>query len=91
DPGEVIYDVVGPICESGDFLAKERLLPRLEEGDLLVVYDAGAYGFAMSSQYNSRPRCREILVCNGVANVIREAETLDDLLRLQKIPSRLMV
>lgn len=90
-PGEVIYDVVGPICESGDFLAKERLLPRLEEGDLLVVYDAGAYGFAMSSQYNSRPRCREILVCNGVANVIREAETLDDLLRLQKIPSRLMV
>jgi len=90
-PGEVAYDVVGPICESGDFLAKDRLLPKLNEGDLLAVYDAGAYGFTMSSNYNMRPRCRELLVKDSHVSVIREAETLDDLLRLERIPTRLMV
>ncbi|MGB9881381.1 MAG: diaminopimelate decarboxylase [Methanomassiliicoccales archaeon] len=90
-PGEVVYDIVGPICESGDFLARDRLLPKLDEGDLLAVYDAGAYGFSMSSQYNSRPRCRELLIYNGTVNIIREMETIDDILRHQKVPSRLMV
>ncbi len=90
-PGELSYDVVGPICESGDFLARDRLLPRLEEGDLIAVYDAGAYGFAMSSQYNSRPRCREVLVNDGSASLIREMETVEDILRHQKVPSRLMI
>jgi len=90
-PGEVTYDVVGPICESGDHLAKDRLLPRLEEGDLLAVYDAGAYGSTMSSQYNMRPKCREVLVRRGSSNLIRERETIDDLLRHDRIPSRLML
>jgi len=90
-PGELAYDVVGPICESGDFLARDRLLPRLEEGDLIAVYDTGAYGFAMSSQYNSRPRCREVLVKDGSASLIREMETIEDILRHQKVPSRLMI
>lgn len=89
--GEVIYDIVGPICESGDFLARDRLLPKLDEGDVIAVYDAGAYGYSMSSQYNSRPRCREVLVYNGTANIIREMETIDDILRHQRVPSRLMV
>lgn len=90
-PGDVTYDIVGPICESGDHLAKERSLPRLEEGDLLAVYDAGAYGFSMSSQYNMRPKCREVLVRNGSSNLIRERESIDDLLRHDRIPSRLML
>ncbi len=68
-PGEATYDIVGPICESGDFLAKDRSLPKLQEGDIICVYDAGAYGFTMSSQYNMRPKAREILVHQGDANV----------------------
>ncbi|MEA4976985.1 MAG: diaminopimelate decarboxylase [Methanomassiliicoccaceae archaeon] len=83
------YDVVGPICESGDYLAHERVLPDPQEGDILAVYDAGAYGFSMSSNYNSRPLCREVLVNDGKAELIREAETVDDLWRLQRIPARL--
>lgn len=90
-PGERTYDVVGPICESGDHLARERSLPAVEEGDLIAVYDAGAYGFSMSSQYNMRPKCREVLVRRGAANLIRERESLDDLLRHDRIPSRLML
>ncbi|MDD1747219.1 MAG: diaminopimelate decarboxylase [Methanomassiliicoccales archaeon] len=90
-PAEFTYDVVGPICESGDFLAKDRQLPKVEEGDVLAVYDAGAYGFAMSSQYNMRGKPRVVLVKDGNASLIREAETTDDLLRLERIPSRLMI
>jgi len=89
--GKNMYDVVGPICETGDFIAKDRLLPILREGDLIAVYDAGAYGFSMSSSYNMRGRPREVLVKDGAASVIREAETTDDLLRLERIPTRLMV
>ena len=88
---ELVYDVVGPICESGDFIAKDRKLPSLAEGDVLVVYDTGAYGFTMSSNYNSRGRPAEVLVHEGQAQVMREAETVDDLVRGQKIPSRLML
>jgi diaminopimelate decarboxylase len=89
--GELVYDVVGPICESGDFIAKDRKLPRLNEGDVLVVYDAGAYGFTMSSNYNARPLPAEVLVNDGQTYLVRERQSLDDLLRGQKIPSRLMV
>lgn len=90
-PGEVTYDVVGPICESGDHLARERLLPKVEEGDVIAVYDAGAYGFTMASNYNMRPLPREVLVHKGTANIIREKETVEDLMRNQRIPSRLML
>jgi diaminopimelate decarboxylase len=78
------YDVAGPICESGDLLAKDRKLPSLEEGDLLAVLNTGAYGFAMSSQYNARPRAAEVLVNNGKYRLIREREQLDDLMRGQQ-------
>ncbi len=84
------FDVVGPICESGDYLARDRVLPEPEEGDLVAVYDTGAYGFVMSSQYNSRPRCREVLVNDGEADLIREAEDLEDIWRHQVMPPRMM-
>ncbi len=90
-PADIVYDVVGPICETGDFLAKDRLLPKVEEGDLIAVYDAGAYGFTMSSNYNMRGRPCEVLVKDGLASVIREAESIDDLLRLERMPTRLMI
>jgi diaminopimelate decarboxylase len=82
---EETYDVVGPICESGDALAKDRRLPKVEEGDLLAVLNAGAYGFSMSSQYNARPRAAEVLVKNGKSILIREREHLDDLLAGQRM------
>ena len=78
------YDVVGPICESGDFLARDRELPVLQEGDLIAVLDAGAYGMALSSNYNTRPRPAEILVDGKSAKVIRRRESIADLLRLEK-------
>lgn len=77
--GRRVVDVVGPVCESGDFLARGRSLPPLERGDLLAVRKAGAYGFAMSSQYNSRPRAAEVLVDGGKARLARRRETLKDL------------
>ena len=83
-PDEEVYDVAGPICESGDLLAKDRLLPKIEEGDLLAVLNAGAYGFVMSSQYNSRPRAAEVLVNNGRFALVREREKIDDLSRGQR-------
>ncbi|MEM3731193.1 MAG: diaminopimelate decarboxylase [Candidatus Bathyarchaeia archaeon] len=79
------YDVVGPLCESGDVLAKERLLPLLSEGDIIAILNAGAYGFSMSSQYNSRPRPAEVLVKDGLCTLIRERETFSDLIRGQKV------
>ncbi len=74
-------DVVGPVCESADFLAKDRLLPPVKEGDLLAVYSAGAYGMAMSSNYNSRPRAAEVLVDGPRWTVVRDRETFEDLVR----------
>ncbi len=78
------YDVAGPICESGDLLAKDRRLPKIEEGDLLAVLNAGAYGFSMSSQYNARPRAAEVLVNEGKFKLVREREQLDDLMNGQQ-------
>ncbi|MCW5206921.1 diaminopimelate decarboxylase [Desulfobulbus sp. F5] len=74
-------DVVGPICESGDFLAKDRLLPDVQPGELLAVMSSGAYGFSMSSTYNSRPRVAEVLVSGGSFEVIRQRECYEDLVR----------
>ena len=76
---EEIYTIAGPICETGDILASDRMLPRIATGDLIAVLDTGAYGFAMSSQYNSRPRCAEVMVRDGQAALMRRAETLEDL------------
>jgi diaminopimelate decarboxylase len=78
---KTMADVVGPVCESGDFLARQRYLPPLQRGDLLAVLKAGAYGFAMSSQYNSRPRAAEVLVDGGKARLARRRETYKDLTR----------
>ncbi len=79
------YDVVGPICESGDTLAKDRQLPLVEEGDLLAVLNAGAYGFSMSSQYNSRPRAAEVMIRQGKAVLLRKREELGDLMSSQRM------
>jgi len=83
----VTVDVVGPVCESGDFLAKDRAMPEVKSGDLLAVMSAGAYGFVMASNYNSRPRVPEILVKGKEIHVIRERESLADLVRGETIPA----
>jgi diaminopimelate decarboxylase len=80
-------DVVGPVCESGDFLAKDRMLPDVRPGEMLAVMSAGAYGFVMSSNYNSRPRVPEALVKDGEIHVIRARESYDDLVKGEKIPA----
>lgn len=81
---EQMYDIVGPVCESGDFLGKERKLS-LQTGDLLAICSAGAYGFAMSSNYNSRPRVAEIMVEGDKMHLIRRRETIEDLFVHEKI------
>jgi len=78
---EIVADVVGPICESSDFLAQRRRMPEPLPGDLLVVRSAGAYGFAMSSNYNTRPRAAEVLVDGAKVHVARRRETWADLVR----------
>lgn len=83
------YDVVGPICESGDFLGKERVLPAMAGGELLAVFGAGAYGFSMSSNYNARPRACEVMVFGDKYRVIRKRETYDDLIRGETMPNEL--
>jgi diaminopimelate decarboxylase len=78
-PGTETWDIVGPVCESGDFLAKDRHLPRLATGDLLATFSAGAYGMVMASNYNTRPRAAEILVSGDKAQLVRRRETFEDL------------
>jgi diaminopimelate decarboxylase len=78
------WDVVGPVCESGDFLAKDRALPRLDRGALLATFSAGAYGMVMASNYNTRPRAAEILVDGSKAIVARRRETFDDLIEQER-------
>lgn len=80
-------DIVGPVCESGDFLAKDRSLSMVEPGELLAIMSAGAYGFVMSSNYNSRPRVPEVLVRDKEFHVIRERERYEDLVKGEQIPS----
>jgi len=81
----ITADVVGPVCESGDFFARERDLPQVQRGDLLAVMSAGAYGFVMASNYNSRPRAAEVIVNGAEYHVVRERETFEDLIRGENI------
>jgi diaminopimelate decarboxylase len=80
-PGAQKVDVVGPVCESGDFLAKGRALPPMRRGELLATFSAGAYGMAMSSNYNGRPRAAEVLVDGAAHRLVRRRETFEDLVR----------
>jgi diaminopimelate decarboxylase len=82
-----VYDVVGPVCESADFLAKERRLAA-REGELLAIMSAGAYGMAMSSNYNSRPRAAEVLVDGTAAHLVRRRESVEELFAAEEIPVR---
>ncbi len=86
----IVANIVGPICESGDFLVKNREIPSFKRGDLVAIMSAGAYGFTMSSNYNSRPRASELLVSGSLASVIKERETWDDLTKGETIPEFLM-
>ena len=85
-----VSDLVGPICESGDYLAKDRELPELSRGNLVAVMSSGAYGFTMASNYNSRPRPPELLVKEKESFLIRERESYEDLIKGEKIPPFLM-
>ncbi|KUK44755.1 MAG: Diaminopimelate decarboxylase [Methanothrix harundinacea] len=84
------YTIVGPICESGDVLAKDRTLPKVERGDIVAMLDAGAYGFSMASVYNGQPRCPEVLVGGGRAELIRRGEDRSVFLAGQIVPPRLL-
>ncbi len=83
-PGTEVVDVVGPVCESADFLAKDRVFPPVKRGDLLSIFTAGAYGFSMSSNYNARSRPAEVLVDGSKFTLIRKRETYEDLTALEK-------
>jgi diaminopimelate decarboxylase len=85
-PGTAVYDIVGPVCESADFLARGRRLAAAE-GDLIAVLSAGAYGMSMSSNYNSRPRAVEILVEGSSAHLVRRRESVDELFAHERIPA----
>jgi diaminopimelate decarboxylase len=78
-----VTDIVGPVCETGDFFARDRELPVVGEGDLLAILDAGAYGIVLASNYNTRPRAAEVLVSGKTAKVIRRREKVSDLLRAE--------
>jgi diaminopimelate decarboxylase len=82
--GRAVVDVVGPVCETGDFLARDREIDAVEPGDLLVVHTVGAYGYVMSSNYNARPKAAEVLVDGARFAVVTERETYDDLVRLEQ-------
>jgi len=79
-----VVDLVGPVCEGADFLAKDRPIPHVERGDLIAVFTAGAYGFTMSSNYNSRCRAAEVLVDGDAFHVIRRRESYEDLVALER-------
>jgi diaminopimelate decarboxylase len=84
DADAVSYEIVGPVCESGDFLGHDRVLA-LNEGDLLAIMSAGAYGMSMASNYNTRPRAAEVMVDGDQTHLIREREKIADLFALEKI------
>ncbi len=79
-------NVAGPLCESGDYLGKNRELPSVERGDILAVYDVGAYGLSMSSQHTANRRPAMVMVNSGKAEIVREREKCEDITRLDKIP-----
>ncbi len=81
---QVVVDVVGPVCETGDFFARDRPLEKVKAGDLVAVLDSGAYGMSLASNYNSRPRPAEVLVKGRRARLIRRRETTEDLLRSER-------
>ncbi len=85
--GKIKVDVVGPICESGDFFAHDRMLPKVNKGDLLAIMSAGAYGYVMASNYNVRGRVPEVMVKGNKFEVVRARETFEDLMRGERIPS----
>jgi diaminopimelate decarboxylase len=85
----IVADVVGPICESGDFFAKDREIARPRRNDLLAVMSAGAYGFTMASNYNSHPKPPEVLVAGDQYYVVRKRETMEDLIQGEVIPASL--
>jgi diaminopimelate decarboxylase len=84
-PGDAVYDIVGPVCESADFLARGRRIAAAE-GDLIAVLSAGAYGMSMSSNYNSRPRATEVLVEGSGARLVRRRESIEELFAHESIP-----
>jgi diaminopimelate decarboxylase len=83
---KVKSDLVGPVCETGDFFVRDREIPAFQPGDLVAVMSAGAYGFSMASNYNSRPRPAEVIVKGSLFSVIRSRETYDDLIKGEFIP-----
>ncbi len=85
--GTVKADIVGPVCESGDFFAKNRYINAITRGELLAIMGAGAYGFTMASNYNSRPRCPEVIVHGDTFFVIRQRESLEQIVGMEKIPN----
>jgi diaminopimelate decarboxylase len=85
DQPKLLFDVVGPICETGDFLARDVELEEVQAGDLLAILDAGAYGMSLASNYNSRPRAAEVLVSGSKARIVRRRETIRDMLSLELV------
>jgi diaminopimelate decarboxylase len=83
EPKSEVTDIVGPVCETGDFFARDRALPVVNEGDLLAILDAGAYGMVLASNYNTRPRAAEVLVSGKSVKVIRRREKVAELLRAE--------
>ena len=82
--GDFVADIVGPVCETTDYLARERTLPQVQRGEILAVRDAGAYGFTLASNYNSRPRAAEVLVDSQSYQIVRKRESYEDLVRGEK-------
>jgi diaminopimelate decarboxylase len=76
-----VADIVGPVCETTDYLARDRILPQVQRGEILAVKDAGAYGFTLASNYNSRPRAAEVLVDSQSYRIVRKRESYEDLVR----------
>ena len=85
DYASATYDIVGPICESGDTFAKAREMPAVQAGDLVVIHSAGAYGAAQSSQYNTRPLVPEVMVRGGEYRIIRERPRIEDILKTERL------
>ena len=90
DFDELLYDVVGPVCETGDTFGKNRPLPMMQTGDLVVFHTAGAYGAAQASQYNTRPLVPEVMVNGDAFEVIRERPSIEDILRTERLPAWLV-